>query len=144
MGAARRRSEGGHDRGWRLRLVTVANCEAVDRPIGSALARAAARLQGYPLPRLQGCPPPRMLCTLHTLSRVASVHAHALYPAGDVPEYNISTCILEGLANPTACNLWCPSRKRDHNSYTDRGAFHCDTTQIQETKIRVENQTETI
>jgi hypothetical protein len=38
---------------------------------------------------------PRMLCTLHTLSRAASVHAHALFPAGDVPEYNISTCILE-------------------------------------------------
>jgi hypothetical protein len=47
--------------------------------------------------------PPRMLCTLHTLSRAASVHAHALYPTGDVPEYNISTCILERLANPTAC-----------------------------------------
>jgi hypothetical protein len=31
MGAARRRSEGGHDGGWRLRLVTVANCEAADR-----------------------------------------------------------------------------------------------------------------
>ena len=57
----------------------------------------------YPPPRLQGCPPPRMLCTLHTLSRAASVHAHALYPAGDVPEYNISTCILERLTNPTAC-----------------------------------------
>ena len=47
--------------------------------------------------------PPRMLCTLHTLSRAASVHAHALYPTGDVPEYNISTCILERLTNPTAC-----------------------------------------
>jgi hypothetical protein len=44
-----------------------------------------------------------MLCTLRTLSRADSVHAHALYPAGDVPEYNISTCILERLANPTAC-----------------------------------------
>ena len=53
------------------------------------------RLQGYPAPKLQGCPPPRMLCTLHTLSRAASVHAHALFRAGDVPEYNISTCILE-------------------------------------------------
>jgi hypothetical protein len=56
-------------------------------------------------PRLdcRDAPPPRMLCTLHTLSRAASVHAHALYPAGDVPEYNISTCILERLTNPTAC-----------------------------------------
>jgi len=41
--------------------------------------------------------------TFHTLSQAASVHAHALYPAGDVLEYNISTCILERLANPTAC-----------------------------------------
>jgi hypothetical protein len=41
-----------------------------------------------------------MLCTL---SRTVSVHAHALYPDGDVLEYNISTCILERLANPTAC-----------------------------------------
>jgi len=24
--------------------------------------------------------------------------------------------------------LWCPSRKRDHSSYADRGAFHCYTT----------------
>jgi len=50
MGAARRRSEGGHDGGWRLRLVTVANCEAADRPIGSA-ARAATpgSLDGLPL-----------------------------------------------------------------------------------------------
>ncbi len=28
-------------RGWRLHLVTVANCEAADRSIGSASARAA-------------------------------------------------------------------------------------------------------
>ena len=48
---ARRRSEGGHDGGWRLLLVTVANCEAADRPIGSASARAAApgSLAGLPL-----------------------------------------------------------------------------------------------
>jgi len=48
---ARRRSEGGHDGGWRLRLVTVANCEAADRSIGSASARAAApgSLAGLPL-----------------------------------------------------------------------------------------------
>jgi len=51
MGAARRRSEGGHDGGWRLGLVTVANCEAGDRSIGSASARAAAEgsLAGLPL-----------------------------------------------------------------------------------------------
>ena len=51
MGAARRRSEGGHDGGWRLRLVTVANCESADRSIGSASAPAAApgSLAGLPL-----------------------------------------------------------------------------------------------
>ena len=51
MGAARRRSEGGHDGGWRLRLVTVANCETADHSISSASARAAApgSLAGLPL-----------------------------------------------------------------------------------------------
>ena len=48
---ARRRSESGHDWGWRLRLVAVANCEAADRSIGSASACAAApgSLAGLPL-----------------------------------------------------------------------------------------------
>jgi hypothetical protein len=48
---ARRRSEGGHDGGWRMRLVTMANCEAADRSIGSASAPAAApgSLAGLPL-----------------------------------------------------------------------------------------------
>jgi len=48
---ARRRSEGGHDWGWRLRLVTVANCEAADRPIDSASAPAEApgSFAGLPL-----------------------------------------------------------------------------------------------
>ena len=61
-------------------------------------------------PRLncKDAPPPRMLCTLHTLSRAASVHAHALFRAGDVPEYNISTCILERLANPRLAHLRPP------------------------------------
>ena len=36
------RSESGHDGGWRLRLVVVANCGAADRSIGSDSARAAA------------------------------------------------------------------------------------------------------
>ena len=35
-------SESGHDGGWRLRLVAVANCGAADRSIGSDSARAAA------------------------------------------------------------------------------------------------------
>jgi hypothetical protein len=37
-----RRSESGHDGGWRLRLVAVANCGAADRSIGSNSARTAA------------------------------------------------------------------------------------------------------
>jgi len=45
------RTESGHDGGWRLRLVAVANCEAADRSIGSASARPAApgSLAGMPL-----------------------------------------------------------------------------------------------
>ena len=45
------RSESGHDGGWRLRLVTVANCEAADRSIDSASAHAATpgSLAGLPL-----------------------------------------------------------------------------------------------
>jgi hypothetical protein len=38
---ARRLSESGHDGGWRLPLVAVANCEAADRSICSASAGAA-------------------------------------------------------------------------------------------------------
>ena len=47
----RRRSESGHDGGWRLRLVAVANCETADRSIGLASAHAAAPglLAGLPL-----------------------------------------------------------------------------------------------
>jgi len=42
--------------------------------------------------------------------------------------------------------LWCPSRKRNHSSYADREICHNDTThrytkEIQETKIRIANQT---
>ena len=45
-----RRSESGHDGGWRLRLVAVANSGAADRSIGSDSARAAApgSLAGLP------------------------------------------------------------------------------------------------
>jgi hypothetical protein len=48
---ARRSSESGHDGGWRLRLVVLANCEAADCSIGSASARAAVpgSLAGLPL-----------------------------------------------------------------------------------------------
>jgi hypothetical protein len=48
---ARRRSESGHDGGWRLRVAAVANCEAADRLVGSASPRAAApgSLAGLPL-----------------------------------------------------------------------------------------------
>jgi len=44
------RSESGHDGGWRLRLVAVANCGADDRSIGSDSARAAepGSLAGLP------------------------------------------------------------------------------------------------
>ena len=38
---ARRSSENGHDGGWRLLLVAMANCEADDRSIGSASLLAA-------------------------------------------------------------------------------------------------------
>ena len=41
-GVARRRSESGHDGGWRLRVAAVANCEASDRFVNSASPRAAA------------------------------------------------------------------------------------------------------
>jgi len=46
-----RRSESGHDGGWRLRLVAVANCGAADRSIGSDSARAAAPESLAGLPR---------------------------------------------------------------------------------------------
>ena len=39
---AQRRSESGHDGGWRLRVAAVANCEAADRSVGSASPGAAA------------------------------------------------------------------------------------------------------
>jgi hypothetical protein len=39
---ARRRGEGEHDGGWRLRVAAVANCEAADRFVNSASPRAAA------------------------------------------------------------------------------------------------------
>ena len=45
------RSESGHDGGWRLRLVAVANCGAADRSIGSDSARAAAPASLAGLPR---------------------------------------------------------------------------------------------
>ena len=45
------RSENGHDGGWRLRLVAVANCGAADRSIRSDSARAAAPASLAGLPR---------------------------------------------------------------------------------------------
>jgi hypothetical protein len=39
---ARRRSESGHNGGWRLRVAAVANCDADDRSVGSAAPRTAA------------------------------------------------------------------------------------------------------
>jgi hypothetical protein len=42
FGGMARRSESGHDGGWMLRLVAVANSGAADRSIGSDSARAAA------------------------------------------------------------------------------------------------------
>jgi hypothetical protein len=39
---ARRRSESGHDGGWRLRVAAVANCEVADRFVNSASPHAAA------------------------------------------------------------------------------------------------------
>ena len=50
FGGIARRSESGHDGGWRLRLVAVANSGAADRSIGSDSARAAApgSLAGLP------------------------------------------------------------------------------------------------
>ncbi len=44
-------SESGHDGGWRLRLVAVANCGAADRSIGSDSAHAAAPESLAGLPR---------------------------------------------------------------------------------------------
>ena len=43
--------ESGHDGGWRLRLVAVANCGAADWSIGSDSARAAAPASLAGLPR---------------------------------------------------------------------------------------------
>ena len=43
---ARRRSEGGHDGGWRLRLVTVANCEAADRSKKNIMLALASHALG--------------------------------------------------------------------------------------------------
>jgi hypothetical protein len=50
FGGIARRSESGHDGGWKLRLVGVANSGAADRSIGSDSARAAApgSLAGLP------------------------------------------------------------------------------------------------
>jgi len=39
---ARRRSESGHDGGWRLRVAALTKCEAADRFVDSAPPRAAA------------------------------------------------------------------------------------------------------
>ena len=51
FGGIARRSESGHDGGWKLRLVGVANSGAADRSIGSDSARAAAPGSVAGLPR---------------------------------------------------------------------------------------------